>query len=124
MGVLYFDHLLSLRSCLKPGGQLVLETLVIEGGDNTALVPPERYARMPNVWFLPTCNTLGAWLEKSGYKDVSLIDVTATTIGEQRPTAWMTFESLPEALDPEDPGRTVEGHPAPKRAVFVARKPS
>ncbi|MEY4642648.1 MAG: tRNA 5-methoxyuridine(34)/uridine 5-oxyacetic acid(34) synthase CmoB [Pseudomonadota bacterium] len=129
MGVLYhrrspFDHLLSLRSCLRPGGQLVLETLIIDGGDHTALVPPQRYARMPNVWFIPTCNTLAAWIEKSGYSDVTLIDVTATTTQEQRPTAWMTFESLAEALDPQDPSRTVEGHPAPKRAVFVARKVS
>jgi tRNA (mo5U34)-methyltransferase len=79
---------------------------------------------MPNVWFIPTCNTLAAWIEKSGYSDVTLIDVTATTTQEQRPTAWMTFESLAEALDPQDPSRTVEGHPAPKRAVFVARKVS
>ncbi len=128
MGVLYhrrspFDHLLSLRSCLRPGGELVLETLVIDGEDGKALVPPDRYARMPNVWFLPTCNTLAAWLVKSGYTDVELVDVTTTTSDEQRSTAWMTFESLPEALDPEDQSRTVEGHPAPKRAVFVARKP-
>jgi tRNA (mo5U34)-methyltransferase len=128
MGVLYhrrspFDHLLSLRSCLRPGGELVLETLVIDGEEGMALVPPDRYARMPNVWFLPTCNTLAAWLGKSGYIDVRLVDLTVTTTDEQRSSAWMTFESLPEALDPEDSTRTVEGHPAPKRAVFVVRKP-
>lgn len=127
MGVLYhrrspFDHLLNLRAALKPGGQLVLETLVIDGGPDHALVPPERYARMPNVWFLPTCNTLAAWLEKVGYTEVRLVDVTATSTDEQRATAWMTFESLPEALDAADPSRTVEGHPAPKRAIFVAHR--
>lgn len=127
MGVLYhrrspFDHLLNLRSCLKPGGELVLETLVIDGGDGQVLVPPDRYARMPNVWFLPTAVTLAAWLEKSGYTDVRIVDVTSTSTEEQRATAWMTFESLAEALDPDDPARTVEGHPAPKRAFFVARK--
>jgi tRNA (mo5U34)-methyltransferase len=128
MGVLYhrrspFDHLLSLRNCLRAGGELVLETLVIEGEDGLALVPPGRYARMPNVWFLPTCNTLASWLVKSGYTEVRLIAVSTTTTAEQRSTPWMTFESLAEALDPADPTRTVEGHPAPKRAVFVARKP-
>lgn len=128
MGVLYhrrspFDHLLSLRACLKPGGELVLETLVIDGVDGNVLVPMDRYARMPNVWFLPSCNTLAAWIEKIGYTDVRLVDLTTTSVDEQRSTAWMTFESLPEALDPGDPSRTIEGHPAPKRATFVAKRP-
>jgi len=127
MGVLYhrrspFDHLLALRNCLRPGGELVLETLVIEGAAGQTLVPPDRYARMPNVWFIPTCNTLAAWLGKAGYSDVQLVDVTTTTQDEQRATPWMTFESLREALNPQDSTRTVEGHPAPCRAVFVARK--
>jgi tRNA (mo5U34)-methyltransferase len=128
MGVLYhrrspFEHLASLHSCLRPGGELVLETLVVDGVEDLALTPPERYARMPNVWFIPTCNTLAAWLGKSGYIDVRLVDATTTTTEEQRSTAWMTFESLPEALDPDDATRTVEGYPAPKRAIFVARRP-
>lgn len=128
MGVLYHrrrpaEHLLSLRGCLRPGGELVLETLVVEGPDDIALMPPQRYARMPNVWFIPTCNTLAAMLGNYGYTEVRLVDQTRTTIEEQRSTAWMTFESLPEALDPADPSRTVEGYPAPRRAIFVARRP-
>lgn len=128
MGVFYhrrspFDHLLSLRQCLRAGGELVLETLVIDGVSGMTLVPEGRYARMNNVWFLPTCDTLAAWLAKAGFVDVSLIDVTSTSLDEQRSTAWMTFESLPEALDPTDQNLTVEGHPAPKRATFIARKP-
>jgi tRNA (mo5U34)-methyltransferase len=128
MGVLYhrrlpLEHLARLWDCLRPGGELVLETLVIEGEGDTALIPQERYARMPNVWFLPTCNTLASWLGNSGYTDVRLVGVSTTTTDEQRSTAWMTFESLPEALDPADPTRTIEGHPAPKRAFFVARRP-
>ena len=59
MGVLYhrrspIDHLLELRGALREGGQLVLETLVIEGGDDRVLVPAGRYAKMRNVWFIPT----------------------------------------------------------------------
>lgn len=128
MGVLYhrrspFDHLLSLKSCLRPGGELVLETLVVDGADGYSLVPKGRYAQMPNVWFLPTCNTLSGWLEKSGYTDVHLLDVAVTSTAEQHSTSWMTFESLSQALDAERPGLTLEGHPAPKRAVFVARAP-
>jgi tRNA (mo5U34)-methyltransferase len=100
----------------------VLETLVIEGEAGMTLVPQGRYARMPNVWFLPSCNTLLQWLEKTGYTDVALVDLNRTSVQEQRSTPWMTFESLSEALEPADPLRTIEGHPAPLRAVFVAKK--
>ena len=128
MGVFYhrrspFGHLISLRHQLRPGGELVLETLVIEGEAGMTLVPQGRYARMPNVWFLPSGNTLHAWLEKSGYTDIRMVDLNRTSVEEQRATEWMTFESLPQALDPADARRTIEGHPAPLRAVFVARKP-
>lgn len=128
MGVFYhrrspFDHLLNLRQCLRAGGELVLETLVIDGENGMTLVPEGRYARMNNVWFLPSCATLAAWLSKAGFTDVRLIDATATSLEEQRSTEWMTFESLPEALDPNNRTLTVEGHPAPVRATFVAQKP-
>jgi tRNA (mo5U34)-methyltransferase len=36
----------------------------------------------------------------------------------------MTFESLTEALDPDDPNLTIEGWPAPQRAVVVSRRPA
>ena len=128
MGVLYhrrspMDHLLALRDCLRPGGELVLETLVVEGGGESCLVPRGRYARMPNVWFLPSGAMLGAWLEKCGYRDVRLVDECVTTTAEQRSTPWMRFDSLARALDPENPARTIEGYPAPRRAVMLARKP-
>ena len=128
MGVLYhrrspFDHLYGLKDCLRPGGELILETLVIEGQKGMTLVPQGRYARMPNVWFLPTCDTLHAWLEKAGFRNIRLVDVSKTSIDEQRTTEWMTFESLPQALDKNDPAMTIEGYPAPMRAVFVAEKP-
>ena len=128
MGVLYhrrspFDHLYGLKDCLRLGGELILETLVIEGQKGMTLVPQGRYARMPNVWFLPTCDTLHAWLEKAGFRNIRLVDVSKTSIDEQRTTEWMTFESLPQALDKNDPAMTIEGYPAPMRAVFVAEKP-
>jgi len=128
MGVLYhrrspFDHLYGLKDCLRPGGELILETLVIEGEKGMTLVPQGRYARMPNVWFLPTCDTLHEWLEKAGFRNIRLVDINKTSIEEQRTTEWMTFESLPQALDKNDPAMTIEGYPAPMRAVFVAEKP-
>lgn len=125
MGVLYhrrspLDHLRELRELLRPGGQLVLETLVIEGGPGRVLVPEGRYAKMANVWFIPTPDTLLSWLRKMGFRDPRVVDVTATSTAEQRSTPWMHFESLPNFLDPECPQRTVEGHPAPLRAICLA----
>ena len=128
MGVLYhrrspMDHLLELRDCLRPGGQLVLETLVIEGGPGDTLVPEGRYARMGNVWFLPSCDTLLGWLRKLGFRDVQLVDVTTTSTKEQRSTQWMHFQSLADFLDPADSSRSIEGYPAPRRAIVTARAP-
>ena len=128
MGVLYHrrspvDHLLELKDCLLKGGELVLETLVVEGDAQQVLVPEDRYAMMRNVWFLPSVPALELWLRRAGFVDVRCVDVSTTGIEEQRSTDWMRFQSLPEFLDPADHSRTVEGLPAPTRAVLVARKP-
>jgi tRNA (mo5U34)-methyltransferase len=128
MGVLYhrrspFDHLQELKDCLRPGGQLVLETLVIEGELGDTLLPEGRYARMGNVWFLPSCDTLLSWLRKLGFVDPQLVDVCVTTTQEQRSTPWMTFHSLANFLDPDDASKSIEGHPAPRRAIVTARAP-
>ncbi len=128
MGVLYhrkspFEHLQELAQCLKPKGQLVLETLVVEGGDKTTvLVPEDRYAQMSNVWCLPSTEALCVWLKKTGFSDVQVIDVSTTTVEEQRKTDWMQFHSLSEFLDPDNPQKTIEGHPAPVRATIIARR--
>jgi len=127
MGVLYhrrspFDHLYELKSLLSQGGELVLETLVIEGIFGETLVPRGRYAKMRNVWFIPTPETLKSWLKRAGYKNIKLVDVSKTTSEEQRITEWMDFESLKDFLDPENSEKTIEGYPAPKRAIFTANK--
>jgi len=128
MGVLYhrrspIDHLLDLKDCLIRGGELVLETLVVDGDENTALVPEDRYAQMRNVWFLPSVSALELWLRRAGFVDVRCVDVSVTRVEEQRSTEWMRYQSLPDFLDPQDHSRTVEGLPAPMRAVLLARKP-
>ncbi|MCJ1885458.1 tRNA 5-methoxyuridine(34)/uridine 5-oxyacetic acid(34) synthase CmoB [Pseudomonas sp. LA21] len=128
MGVLYhrrspIDHLLALKDCLRRGGELVLETLVVEGDVNTVLVPEDRYAQMRNVWFLPSVPALELWLRRAGFTDVRSVDISRTSVEEQRATEWMRYQSLPDFLDPHDHGRTVEGLPAPLRATLVARKP-
>ncbi len=128
MGVLYHQrspeqHLGQLRSALRPGGELVLETLILPGAEAVARTPGNRYARMRNVWLLPTLPMLENWLARVGFENVRLIDITDTTTAEQRTTEWMPFESLAEALDPADSSRTIEGWPAPRRAAMTCNRP-
>ncbi len=127
MGVLYhrqspFEHLQQLRGQLIKGGELVLETLVIDGDANTVLVPHDRYAQMNNVYFLPSVAALIGWLEKAGFSEVRCVDVDVTTVEEQRATDWMTYQSLNDFLDPNDSSKTLEGYPAPKRATIIAKR--
>lgn len=127
MGVLYhrrspIDHIMALADCLRPGGELVLETLVVDGPEGYALLPSDRYAMMRNVWFIPSCVTLSRWIERCGFTNVRVVDETLTSTDEQRATEWMRFQSLADFLDPDDPSYTVEGYPAPRRAVVLADK--
>ncbi|MDT8423093.1 MAG: tRNA 5-methoxyuridine(34)/uridine 5-oxyacetic acid(34) synthase CmoB [Desulfuromonadales bacterium] len=128
MGVLYhrrspLDHLLELKGCLRPGGELILETLIVETEQTTFFMPEGRYARMRNVWFLPSIAALTLWLQRCGFTDIVCVDTNRTSTAEQRPTAWMTFESLADFLDPHDSSKTIEGYPAPVRAIFTATRP-
>ena len=127
MGVLYhrrspLQHLQELRSALKPGGQLVLETLVLHEDKPKVLVPGDRYAKMRNVWFIASIPILRSWLEKAGFEKIVVVDETVTTPEEQRRTEWMRFESLSDYLDPSDASKTVEDYPAPRRALLTALK--
>ena len=127
MGVLYhrrspLDHLAELHGLLEPGGELVLETLVVEGDNTTVLVPGERYAQMRNVFFIPSSAALSGWLSRAGFADIQIADETVTTTDEQRQTPWMQFHSLNEFLDPADNSKTVEGYLAPRRATLIARR--
>lgn len=127
MGVLYhrkspLDHLSQLKNQLVKGGELVLETLVVDGNVNTVLVPIDRYAKMKNVYFIPSVDALINWLEKVGFTNVRCVDVATTTLEEQRKTDWLENESLIDFLDPNDHSKTIEGYQAPKRAVILANK--
>lgn len=126
MGVLYhrrspLDFLQQLKGLIKPGGQLVLETIVVDGDETTVMMPGERYAQMRNVWFLPSARALAVWLERLGFKDIAIVDHNVTSLEEQRATEWMTGESLKDFLDPNDYNMTIEGYKAPIRAIVTAR---
>ena len=128
MGVLYHrrnpkSHLSELLGALQSGGELVLETLVLPGKEDNVFKPSGRYARMRNVWHLPTVSALKKWLVETGFIDARVIDITVTTTDEQRTTHWMPYESLAEALNPKDPELTIEGLPAPTRAIIVCQRP-
>lgn len=128
MGVLYhrrspIDFIYQLKAQLVKGGELILETLIVDGDENTVLVPGERYAKMRNVWFLPSAKAMCAWLERCGFKNIRVVNTDITALDEQRKTDWIDTESLSDFLDPLDNSKTIEGYPAPQRAIFIATKP-
>lgn len=127
MGVIYhqrdpLEHLRALSSFLREDGELVLESLVIDGGAGAALRPPGRYAGMGNVRAVPSVETLRNWLFETGFAAVEVADVSRTTPAEQRVTEWTFAASLADFLNPNDPCLTIEGHPAPQRALLVCKR--
>lgn len=105
---------------MRPGGELVLENLVLESKKNICLFPKERYAKMRNVFFIPDLLSMESWLARAGFTNIRCVDVTKTSVEEQRKTRWIHTETLEDFLDPDDPDKTIEGYPAPVRAIFVA----
>lgn len=131
MGVLYHrrdmqQHIIELRDTLKDGGQMVLETLIVDEDcpnlQDGVLVPEDRYAAMRNVWNIPTIARLEKELEKAGLSNIRCIEENVTSLEEQRKTDWLESYSLINFLDPDDITKTREGYPAPKRATLVATK--
>jgi tRNA (mo5U34)-methyltransferase len=125
MGILYhrrspLDTLMQIHRMMVPGGQLVLETLIIDGDEEIALFPERRYAQMKNIFFIPTMTCLTHWLTRCGFHRIRCIDTSKTTVVEQHKTAWIDTQSLDDFLDPEHPDTTVEGYPAPVRAMVLA----
>ncbi len=131
MGVLYHrrdmqQHLLELCDTLRDGGELVLETLIVDedcdGLVNGILIPEDRYAAMRNVWNIPTIARLEKELKLAGFSNIQCIEENVTSLDEQRRTDWIKGYSLKEFLDPNDISKTREGYPAPKRATMIATK--
>ncbi|THB78492.1 MAG: tRNA 5-methoxyuridine(34)/uridine 5-oxyacetic acid(34) synthase CmoB [Desulfobacteraceae bacterium] len=125
MGILYhrrspIDMLKDIHDRMAPGGEIVVENLVIDSHENTCLFPKDRYAKMRNVFFIPDLASMASWLSRAGFSNIRCVDVTPTTVEEQRRTPWIKTESLDDFLDPDDPSKTVEGYPAPVRAIFIA----
>jgi len=127
MGILYHrrephEHLQQLLNALQPGGELIVETLVIPGDDDTSQIVEGRYANMRNIYELPTVPRLTRWLHEAGLESISVPSIDTTSLEEQRSTPWMPGHSLTQALHSDNPDLTVEGYPRPLRAISISYK--
>jgi tRNA (mo5U34)-methyltransferase len=127
LGVLYHRSdpaatLKSLFKSLNEGGELILDTFMIDGDDEVALCPRDRYSKIPNIYFIPTVNTLKNWCFRAGFCEIEVLNIIKTEYDEQRKTPWIDTQSLEDFLDPNESSRTVEGYPAPKRVYIKAKK--
>jgi tRNA (mo5U34)-methyltransferase len=121
MGVLYhrrdpIEMLKELKAGLKKNGVVILDTLMIEGNEETAL-SPMRYAKMKNVYFIPTLKALYNWIERAKFSNVEFIGKRYTTTNEQRKTEWIEGESLESFLN-KDQTKTIEGYEPPLRVYL------
>ncbi len=121
MGVLYhrkdpIDMLKELKAGLNKGGEVILDTLMIEGSGEYAL-SPMRYAKMKNVYFIPTLKALYNWIQRAKFSDVEFIGKRYTTTNEQRKTDWIDGESLESFLNKEET-KTIEGYEPPLRVYL------
>ncbi len=126
MGIIYHrispvEMLKEIRTAMRPGGILLVESQGIPGHEPVALFPEKRYAKVPGTYFVPTAACLRNWLIRAGFGDVTVFHSHPMSNQEQRRTAWMTFESYDDFIDPRHPARTVEGYPAPVRIYVRAR---
>jgi len=127
MGVLYhrrspIDHLLNINRQLTIGGQIVLETLYIEHSGRELLIPRNRYAKMPNVWFIPSELLLIDMLHRCNFSNIKVLDRNQTTAAEQCATQYCNEQSLQHFLHSQNEQLTIEGYPRPKRIVITAEK--
>ena len=127
MGVIYHhkDPIRILELCkhaLKKGGQLIIESIALDTPDSTFLIPEKKYARMKNVWFIPTQKALQILCQRLDFKDISCHYNEIMSIDEQRKTEWANVDSFENFLDQKDFSKTEEGYPRPNRILFSVRK--
>lgn len=125
LGVLYHRSdpvgcLKSLAKSLNKNGEIIIDTFMIDGDEEICLTPKTTYSKIPNIYFVPTVSALKNWLYRAGFDNIQLLAITKTEPNEQRKTEWIDSQSLEDFLDPDDPMRTVEGYPAPKRVYIKA----
>ena len=129
MGIFYhrrrsLPHLSHLYYLLKPQGEVILETLIMDEKHtkNGLFIPQGRYAHMPNVFGIPSLSCIESSLRFYGFSSIKLVSLVKTSSLEQRKTPFMTRPSLKDFFHPLDNTQTSEGYPAPQRAIFIASK--
>jgi len=127
LGVLYhradpIGMLKSLFKGLNQGGELILDTFMIDGEEDVCLTPRDRYSKMGNIYFIPTVSALKNWCYRAGFREIEVLAIVKTEQEEQRKTEWIETQSLDDFLDKNDQNKTVEGYPAPKRVYIKAKK--
>ena len=127
LGVLYHRSdpvgmMKDLAKGIEKGGELFLDTFIIDGDDDMCLSPQKTYSKIPNIYFVPTVKVLKNWCERAGFINIEVLAIIPTTEEEQRSTPWIEGQSLENFLDPDDSTKTVEGYPAPKRAYIKATR--
>ena len=121
LGVLYHRRdplaaLKQLKTALRPKGTLFLDSLYIDSDESIALVPENTYAKMRNVYFVPSILALQNWSKRAGFSSCEVLSTLVTTTDEQRKTAWIDGQSLGDFLASD--GRSIEGYEAPKRVYL------
>ena len=99
LGVLYHrsDPVMMLKSLFKglnKGGELILDTFMIDGEGEMCLTPKDRYSKIPNIYFVPTVSALINWCHRAGFESVEVLETVVTDANEQRKTEWIDGQSL------------------------------
>ncbi|WP_276890879.1 tRNA 5-methoxyuridine(34)/uridine 5-oxyacetic acid(34) synthase CmoB [Helicobacter japonicus] len=126
LGVLYhrldpISTLKTLYQALNSGGELILDTLIYESESEICLSPAKSYAKMSNVYFIPSVSTLKGWCERAKFSSFEVLGFKPTTTQEQRHTQWVDSQSLDSFLNPTQT-LTIEGYQAPLRGYFKVKK--
>lgn len=127
MGVIYHqrDPLAAvkiLHSALKPGGTLILESLIVPQEKSLIIPADMRYAKMRNAWQIPSLPDLRKLFLEAGFQGPLVEDFGALSTKEQRQTKHSPYESLIHFLKAGDLSQTIEGYPAPHTGVVVGVK--
>jgi len=127
LGVFYHhpqpqELLENLFSSGRPGSEIYLETLYFKS-KSLRLDGKDRYAKMKNVYLIPTLIELKEMLVKTGFEQVNIVSEVETSEQEQRTTRFAPGESLKEFISAANSALTVEGHPRPQRVILKALRP-
>lgn len=126
LGVLYhrlspIETLKQLYQSLNTNGEVILDTLIYEHELQICLCPSPSYAKMSNVYFIPSVAALKGWCERAKFTSFEILGFKATTTAEQAKSKWVDSQSLDGFLNATQT-LTIEGYPPPLRGYFKIKK--